>query len=140
MRFNDEKEIRDLIERFESCAVSANEWTHGAHLAAALWYVSRFDFETAIEKMRGGIFKLNLAHNTPNTPTRGYHETLTIFWLRLTAQFSRRRDDNESENELFNRFIETHADSSIPLQFYRRETLFSVEARSKFVEPDLRQF
>ena len=138
MIYKTDGEIELLIERFENCAVSEKEWTHAAHLTAALWYCLREpDLETATAKMRDGIFKLNAAHGTPNTPTRGYHETLTVFWMRTVSDFLVNIKDKGSLASLANEVIETCGDSGLPLKFYSRELLFSPAARAKYIEPDL---
>lgn len=139
MIYKTDYEIESLIERFENCSVSAKEWTHAAHLTAALWYCLREpDLETATEKMREGIFKLNAAHGTPNTPTRGYHETLTVFWMRTVADFLVKIKDRVSLTETANELVKTCCDSGLPLKFYSRAALFSPEARAKYIEPDLK--
>lgn len=138
MIYKTDGEIELLIERFENCTVSEKEWTHAAHLTAALWYCLREpDLETATAKMRDGIFKLNAAHNVPNTPTRGYHETLTVFWMRTVSDFLGKIKDKGSLASLANEVIETCGDSGLPLKFYSRELLFSPAARAKYIEPDL---
>lgn len=132
-------EIAALIERFENCTVNAAEWTHAAHLTAAAWYVLHHDLPEAINKMRAGILRLNEAHGTPNTETRGYHETLTVFWVRRAADFFGAVKDENLSIETINEFIARHADSRLPLGFYSAEVLFSPAARARFVAPDLPQ-
>lgn len=87
MIFRENAEIISLIKKFEDCTATSEEWTHAAHLTAALWYLTHYDFDEALDKMRNGILKLNEAHGTPNTPTRGYHETLTVFWMKTVADY-----------------------------------------------------
>lgn len=134
---NDE-EILTLVKKFEDCRITAHEWTHRAHLTVAFYYVANHDFATARERMRTGILKLNRAHGTPETETRGYHETLTVFWLRTVGDFLENAPENASLARLAAELIETCSDSALPLKFYRRETLFSPAARAKYLEPDLK--
>ena len=47
MSYANDKEIIELVERFESSAISAKEWNHAAHLTVALFYAVNHDFETA---------------------------------------------------------------------------------------------
>lgn len=140
MFFESDEEIALLVERFENCRVSAAEWTHAAHLTAALWYVARFDLPQAIDRMRTGIFRLNEAHGTPDTETRGYHETLTVFWTRSVAAFWLKANEEKQLAEIANELIASCGDSSLPLRFYSRELLFSPAARARFVEPDKQSF
>lgn len=139
MIYKTDDDVKRLVERFENCSVSANEWTHAAHLTAALWYyLHEPDLEAATAKMRDGILKLNAAHGTPNTPTRGYHETLTIFWMRTVGDFLAKIKERSSVAELANKLVETCGDSGLPLKFYSRDVLFSPAARAKYIEPDLK--
>ncbi len=140
MHFESDEEVELLIERFENCAVTAEEWTHAAHLTAALWYALHFELPEATNKMRAGIFKLNEAHGMPNTPTRGYHETLTVFWMRIVMDFLNKTEDKSCLAKLANDLIAACGDSKLPLKFYNRRLLFSPEARAKYIEPDLKNF
>jgi hypothetical protein len=36
------------IQRFEKEELPKSEWTHEAHLAVAIWYVSKLGFEKAL--------------------------------------------------------------------------------------------
>lgn len=139
MIYKTDDDVKRLVERFENCSVSANEWTHAAHLTAALWYCLREpDLAAATAKMRDGIFKLNAAHGTPNTPTRGYHETLTVFWMRTVSDFLGKIKNKGSLAETANAVVENCGDSGLPLRFYSRGALFSPAARAKYIEPDLK--
>ncbi|MEP6924094.1 MAG: hypothetical protein ABI954_06495 [Pyrinomonadaceae bacterium] len=137
MIYTKDEEVIELIKKFEDSAVTATEWTHGAHLTVALFYAVNHDFETALGKMRAGIFKLNAAHGTPNTPTRGYHETLTVFWLLTISEFLEKTKERDSLSKLANHLIETCGDSGLPLKFYSRDVLFSPAARANYIEPNL---
>ncbi|RYD87321.1 MAG: hypothetical protein EOP61_35820, partial [Sphingomonadales bacterium] len=69
--------LEELARRFTSLELSREAWTHEAHLLVGLWHVSRYGQELALERMREGIRKLNLSNGVANTPTGGYHETIT---------------------------------------------------------------
>ena len=78
------------------------------------------------------------AHDIVTTPTGGYHETLTIFWLRVVRSFLEGgRNEGRSLVSLANE-LAAEADSGLPLRHYTRERLFSPEARAGWVEPDLK--
>lgn len=135
MFYKSHSEIEALIERFERCAVTDKEWTHTAHLVVGLWYALHHDFETATAKMREGVCKLNVALGGQNTPTSGYHETITVFWMKTIFDYVRTAGET-SLVALANGLSEKYP-SSLPLKFYTRELLFSPEARAKYIEPDL---
>src|SRR5689334_282807 len=88
MRFKEEKEIADLVRRFEDATISRDAWRHAEHLTVALHYLTLYDIDTATAKMRDGIFKLLGAFGVDLTKEMPYHETLTVFWMRTVAEFN----------------------------------------------------
>ncbi|MDT5272568.1 MAG: hypothetical protein QOH49_4754 [Acidobacteriota bacterium] len=136
--FRTTEEILALVRRFEDCTLPREEWTHAAHLTVALWHLLQFDWPEASARVRRGIKRYNAAHGIRTTPTGGYHETLTLFWLRTVRAFlEAERNEARALVRLANELI-TSADKSLPLAHYTRERLFSPEARANWVEPDLR--
>ncbi len=136
--FRTTEEILSLVRRFEDCTLPREEWTHAAHLTVALWHLLVYDWPEAVARVRTGIKRYNEAHGIRTTPTGGYHETLTIFWLRHVRAFLEDgRNEARSLAALANDIADM-ADKSLPLAFYTRERLFSTEARAHWVEPDLK--
>lgn len=140
MIYTTDKDIYLLVKAFEERALPKSEWTHAAHLIVGLYYCFNFPFGIAKNLMRDGIYWLNDAHGTPNTDSSGYHETLTIFWLRMVADFLENHQSEKSLAVLASILTASYNNSKLPLEFYSRELLFSVEARETCVEPDLKQF
>ncbi len=134
--YKTENEIVSLVESFENGTISESDWRHAEHLVTALFYLSNHDFETALTKMRGGIFNLLKSFGVDlSKEMEGYHETLTVFWMRTVDDFRKSKNGSpmpEISNELIRNF-----DKNYPLRFYSRELLFSDEARARFVETDL---
>jgi hypothetical protein len=136
MRFSNEEEIMEVVRTFEDASIARGVWKHAEHLTVALCYLTHHDMDMATSKMRDGIFKLltegfevDLSKEMP------YHETLTVFWMRVVDDFRSSRNGTsllENANEL----VATY-DKDYPLRFYSREYLFSDEARSRFVEGDI---
>ena len=136
--FRTTEEMLELVRRFDDCTLPREEWTHAAHLTVALWHLLQFDWPEAVARVRRGIKRYNAAHGIPTTPTGGYHETLTIFWLRTVRAFlEAERNEARALVHLANELAET-ADKGLPLKHYTRELLFSPEARAAWVEPDLK--
>ena len=135
MKFNNENEIIEIIDSFETAVLPSINWKHREHLLLAAYFTASHDYETALEKMRSGILKLNDFHGVVTTPERGYHETLTCFWVKVISEYVK-QNKNRSFFELVNEMIDLF-DKDYPLKFYSREVLFSVEARFGFVEADL---
>jgi hypothetical protein len=118
---------------FHARTLPETAWTHVAHLRVAWMYLARHSLDEAHLLMRVGIIRLNSAHGLVETPQRGYHETLTRVWLALVAA-ARARDQSADSRA----FVATHAlGRDAPLRHYTRERLFSLEARTIFVAPDL---
>ena len=138
VRFRTAGEIFSLVRRFDDCTLPREEWTHAAHLTIALWHLLQFDWPEAVARVRAGIKRYNAAHGIVETPTGGYHETLTLFWLRTVRAFlEAERNEARALVHLANELAATH-DKGLPFSFYTRERLFSPEARAVWVEPDLK--
>ncbi|MFP5378855.1 MAG: hypothetical protein ACLGHP_03730, partial [Vicinamibacteria bacterium] len=126
-----------LVSRFTSRTLPKAEWTHEAHLLVGLWHVHRYGEAEALARLREGIRRLNDAHGTPNTPSSGYHETITRAYVTLLADFL--------ASGPAGRTIETRAGELLAsplaardalLRYYSRERLFSPEARTRWLAPD----
>jgi len=130
-------ELDSLVRRFADCTLPKPEWTHAAHLAVGLWHVSRHGGDGALARLRAAISQLNESHGTVNSPTGGYHETITRAYVHLLAAFVAERSDKTAA-ELVTAMLESPlADRKALLRFYSHERLDSVEARLGWVEPDL---
>lgn len=127
-----------LGPRFEACAIPAKSWTHAAHLSVGLWHLDRYGRMEALARLRTGIRRLNESHGGVNSATAGYHETITVAYVELLAQFLERRENGESLRDAVTRLLGGPlAARNMLLTFYSRERLMSVEARAAWVEPDL---
>ena len=131
-------EVLELLRGFETCALPRERWTHAAHLTVALWHLLQYDWPEALARVRAGIKRYNEAHGVFMTRDRGYHETLTVFWMRHVRAFLE-RGYNEARPlvPLANELVAC-SDKNLPLEHYTRELLFSWEARTGWVEPDLK--
>jgi ribosomal protein S18 acetylase RimI-like enzyme len=120
---------------FHERTLPAPNWTHAAHLRMAWMHLARYGLDEAHLHMRVGIIRLNAAHGLVETPTRGYHETLTRVWLTLVAAAC--KVDRRSDSRTFASVHVHGLERDLPLRYYSRERLFSLEARTTFVSPDL---
>ena len=135
-KYKNENEVLELVRAFEDATIPHDDWKHAEHLVVALYYVSRHDVDTAYAKMKNGIlnllengFKVDLKKEMP------YHETITLFWMRIVADFNSTTNGSsllDKANEVAYKW-----DKDYPLKFYSRDLLFSDDARSRYVEPDL---
>jgi len=129
-----------LVARFERCTLPKEQWTHQAHLTVGLWYASRLPYEDALHAVREGILRLNTAHGVPTTPTRGYHETITRFYMRVLCGYVAWEEPRPVAGweERVRALLARYGDRELPLRHYSKDRLMSPEARFGWVEPDLR--
>lgn len=130
-------DVDEFAARFLACSIPGPEFTHQAHLAVGLWHVRRYGRDEALTRLRVGICRLNESHGTPNTATRGYHETITRAYVQLLTEFVD-RFPSESVNQQVARLLASPvARKDVLLTFYSRERLMSPDARAEWVEPDI---
>ena len=125
----------ELWLAFGASQLPAADWTHRAHLRVAWMFLKRYPLDEAHVLMRVGIIRLNVFHGLVETPSRGYHDTLTRVWLSLVAARMKTTDAPSS-----GAFVDACIDSlgkDAVLRHYSRELVMSVRARAIFVEPDL---
>jgi hypothetical protein len=129
--------IRDVIAAFESHALPHADWNHRAHLTVATWYVLWYGPDAALDRVRDAIQAYNAAHGIVQTPTGGYHETITRFYVWLVSRAVYGAGVSGSLAQIVNRVVDQCADKEIPFAYYSRERLQSFDARNTWIEPDL---
>src|SRR5262245_42032628 len=95
-------EIENLIVAFVACTLPKPKWTHQAHLIVALWHNLHYEREQALNAVRKGIMAYNAATGTKQTPTGGYHETMTVFWMWAVRNYLSNAKRDASIVELAN--------------------------------------
>ncbi len=135
MTFETEDSLAYFIARFEAGDISAQDWTHAAHVAMAATYVWDYG-EAAFPRIRAGIHHLNWHHGTITTEKRGYHETLTVFWTEVLRKF---RDEHQAEGRLgvVNKAVAT-LPTALFKEYYSFDVVKSREARQIWIAPDLK--
>lgn len=131
-------DIRIIATQFESKILPKEQWTHSAHIAVAFFQLDKYkNFEKTLSKLRKLIKEYNISVGTENNDNSGYHETLTIFWLKVVWEYC--ETENQTDiNKLYNTFLKTVlASSKLPTKFYSNELLFSKTARQIWTDPNL---
>ena len=134
-----EGEIDAFVAAFEAGTLPKARWTHAAQVLTGAWYVHGLGEAAAIETMRRCVRRYNEAVGGKNTATSGYHETVTVFWIkRLAAERVARPGMERAE------FAVACADTLAPVrnllgQYYTYDVIGSEEARRGWREPDLRR-
>ena len=138
VRFTCDDEVRVLGEGLIARTVPKAMWTHAAHWAATLWMLTEKPEMLPERDMPGLIRAFNESVGGQNTDTAGYHETITQASIRAARRFLRERKEFcEPLYVRCNTLMETElGDPEWLLGYWTRETLFSVEARRSWVEPD----
>jgi hypothetical protein len=138
-RFDHSDDVVRLVARFEDGTLPKAEWTHQAHLTVALWYASRLPFEEALAVVRQGIQKINAAHGVATTPTGGYHETITRFYMMVICAYVVEEAGAAGTDwaARVNRLLARYGARDLPLRHYSKDLLMSARARFGWVEPDL---
>lgn len=136
--YQTEADIKSLINRFENCTLPHSEWNHAAHLTIALWYLICYDKKTAINYIRQGIQRYNAVIGIKITKDSGYHETITLFWITIVSHYLSFLEEKNSILEMAIAILDTYNDKYLPFQYYSRDLLMSWEARTSWVEPDLK--
>ena len=136
--FTSDAEIVHLGERFIARALPKEEWTHEAHLATTTWLLLKRPDIDVDRELPDLIRRYNESVGGVNNDTEGYHETITRAFLAGVRLFLSEADPAEPLHELVNELLLTPMGRrDWPLRFYSRDRLLSVEARRKFVAPDL---
>ena len=119
----------ELLTRFTDRTLPKACWTHDAHLLVCWMTLQHHDRHRSVDVLREQIRAYNDATGTANTPTSGYHETLTDYYVRAVAAAG--VDDPSA--------LPSHpwCTREAPLRHWTRERLFSIEARRAWCEPDL---
>jgi hypothetical protein len=130
-------ELEILVLRFGRRLLPHAEWTHQAHLSVGTWHVRRYGPDRALARLRRGIRRLNDRHGTPNSDSRGYHETITRAYVLLIAEFLAARPPEKTTAECAQALLASPlAEREALLAYYSKERLMSVAARRDWIEPD----
>ena len=119
-------------------ALPRPEWTHEAHLAATTYLLMRRPDVDIDAELPGIIRRYNESVGGVNSDSEGYHETITRIFLHGVRIFLKEADPDAPLHEIVNELLlSSIGRRDWPLKFYSAERLFSIEARRKFVAPDL---
>jgi hypothetical protein len=114
------------------------DWTHEAHLAATTYLLARRPDIDLDRELPGVIRRYNESVGGVNSDTEGYHETITRIFLHGVRLFLKEAEPDTPLHEVVNELLLSPIGRrDWPLNFYSAERLFSVEARRRFLAPDL---
>ena len=135
-----EFELDEFLAAFEGGTLPKVRWTHAAHLLTGACYVHGLGVDTAMDKMRLCVKCYNVAVGGENTETSGYHETITIAWIKLLGRLLREAQASGpiTRAEFAALAVARYeADRSHLQQYYDFDLVGSIEARRTWVAPTL---
>jgi hypothetical protein len=136
--FPDDTAIRRVGESMLARTLPKPEWTHEAHLATTLWLIVERPDIVPERDLPHLIRAYNESVGGVNSDTEGYHETITQCFVRAIRLYLARTDPALPLVAKVNGLLRSaEGRRDWPLCFYDPKTLFSVEARRGWVEPDL---
>jgi hypothetical protein len=122
-----------LRAAFEAGTLPLERFSHQAHLAVGLAYLEETgSLEEATVRMRDGLQAFLAAHGK----AEGYHETVTVFWMRLLDHLVRTRYAHLGLDERAAAIADEWAPRR-PLQAHFSPDRLAGDARTRWVEPDL---
>jgi hypothetical protein len=122
-----------FVQDFEGFRVPGGDFRHPDHVRIAWWYLQGCEVRQAVEVTQLAIRRFAEHHGHPAK----FHWTLTELWVRLVAAHVAWHPA-----DTFGDFIVENGkllDKNLPLRFYSHERLYSQEARSKWIEPDIKK-
>jgi hypothetical protein len=132
--YRDIGEIEAVVRHFEACAYCTSEFTHARHLTVAALYLSSLPPEAALDRMRQSLVRFTAHHGV-----KGYHETITRFWMTLVSQFLEAQPEGTPLIQGVNLVVEKYPRKSVLFEYYSEARVMSEEARRQWVPPDLKK-
>lgn len=123
----------DFLDRLQEFRIPAGHFHHAEHIRLAYICLVEQPADEALGRIRK-ILKGFLRH--VGADDSKYHETVTQAWILAVEHFMQKSKAMASSHE----FIEANPSlmkTDIMLTHYSKELLFSDDARTHFVEPDL---
>lgn len=136
LRVLSDADVAQLVQRVEAATLPHAEWTHAAHLTYTVALLRR-DGVGALDTFRASILRLNGTHGVTQTLERGYHETITRFYVWAVARELARLPADAPLGDVATHVVAHFTDRTIPLRHYTMARLMSWEARTGWVAPDL---
>ena len=136
LRALSDTDVGQLVQRVEAATLPHAEWTHAAHLTYTVALLRR-DGSAALDTFRASILRLNEMHGVTQTLERGYHETITRFYVWAVARELSLLPADATLGDVATHVVACFTDRTIPLRHYTKARLMSWEARTGWVAPDL---
>jgi len=131
----DETYLRSLIAGFEDGSWPVAEFHHMQHLAVAVHYLT--EDPVPMDTLRDRIRRYNVSQGGENTEDRGYHETITRFWLEIVRAYIAALPAGLTPVDVTRRVVEEFAPKrDLFRDYYDFDVLKSREARAVWIPPN----
>jgi hypothetical protein len=132
-----EENLAAFLAAFEGHTLPKTAFTHAAHVTVAACYLHASDAATVLPKIRTAIRSFNESVGGANTETAGYHETLTVFWLRI-VEASLRQNPSATRLSAARHAVATLGkERTLHTAYYSGDIVANRMARREWIEPDL---
>lgn len=132
-----ESTLDAFLRGFEGGSYPKEQWTHRAHVIMAAARLTSLDRYAALPVIREQIKAYNVAQGGQNTETSGYHESLTVFWIAVVADFLRTLPAGLPRLEKVRRAADEFGSrSGMFKDYWSFDVVASVEARREWIPPD----
>ena len=122
----------DFVTAFLSGSLPNSQFHHRDHLRLTWVLVRLTGEEQAMKRVTSGIRYFATQHGQAEK----YHETMTRFWVLLVGHMVAAQPDITTFDDFLAAFPML-LDKDLPYRHWRRETMFSPDARAHWVGPDI---
>ena len=124
-----------FMQAFENTSLPFQDWTHEAHIRMSWNYITEYGMKKAAPLIIKGIHRYNEQHK--DKVSRGYHETITQFYIYIIADAIEKTKDKDESFEAFLTQNDKLIDPHLPFNYYSDQVINSKEAKHTFIQPDL---
>ena len=140
MIFEDDAALAAHVAGLLDATLPKARWTHEGHIAAVAGLMLLHPALDIDATLPGLIQRLNDSHGVPNSDTRGYHETITRFFLAAIRDALSRCDSHAPAHRRVTALLGASGlagGKQALAPYWSDALLFSVAARRGWVPPDL---
>ncbi len=122
----------EFVTAFLSGSLPNSQFHHRDHLRLTWVLIRLTGEEQAMKRVTSGIRYFATQHGH----AAKYHETMTRFWVLIVGHMVAARPDITTFDDFLTAFPML-LDKDLPYRHWRRETMFSPDARAHWVDPDI---
>ena len=133
-----EENLAHFLASFAACILPKEQFSHAGHVTVAASYLFQSSAADVLPRIRAAIRAFNESVGGANTETAGYHETLTIFWLRIVENHLAETHPASQLEAARGAVAAFASQSSLFKTYYSGDIVADRTARREWVAPNLR--